>query len=315
MNRLRKDPELSNAAAWRLAAAYAIAGRDDVSKELATRSIEVESYRDMGYSFGSDVRDLSMILETLHYLDDKENGINLINDIANKLNHGWHSTQARAFALLSIAKYFGNASSSSNFTAQLEINGKIYRIDSEAPVWQMPIPEDQLKSGAIKLTNNSSQLIFASLIQKGMPIEMNTAPEEKALHMQIEYRGLKGETIKIDKLKQGTDFKAVITIKHPGIRSDYKEIALTQIFPSGWQIVNTRVGDAEDTNAGFTYQDIKDDRVYTYFDLNKGQSKQFEILLNATYTGRFYMPSVVCAPMYDESVISIKSGQWITIEE
>ena len=34
-----------------------------------------------------------------------------------------------------------------------------------------------------------------------------------------------------------------------------------------------------------TYQDIRDDRVYTYFDLAAGQTKSFRVMLTATYAG------------------------------
>ncbi len=314
MNRLRSDANLTNMAAWRLAAAYAITGSEDAARDLATRSRVVQPYREMSYSYGSDVRDLAMILETMFYLNDKTNGLSVINDLAQRLNGGWHSTQSRAYALLAIAKYIGYSDKGPKFSASLIVNGKNIKIESESPVWSMEISKDQLNSGNIQITNNSSQILFASLVKSGIPIEANEVPANKDLSMQIDYQDLKGNPISVQSISQGQDFKAIVTVSHQSVRDDYKEMALSQVFPSGWQIVNTRVGDMDASSSStFTYQDIRDDRVYTYFDLKRGERKQFEILLNATFVGRYYMPAVFCAPMYDESVQALKPGQWVEV--
>lgn len=314
MNRLRTDANLTNTAAWRLSAAYAISGNEAAAKELASRSSTVAAYREMSYSYGSDIRDLAMILETMYYLNDKTNGINVIADLTSRLRDGWHSTQTRAYALLAVAKYVGQSDKGPKFSASLNINGKNIKLESESPIWSMQIPTDQLKSGNIQITNNSSQLLFVNFIQTGIPVEVNDVPANKDLTMQVTYQDLNGSPISIQSLPQGQDFKAIVNVSHQSVRDDYKEVALTQIFPSGWQIVNTRVGDGSSSGSSeATYQDFRDDRVYTYFDLKRGERKKFEILLNATFVGRYYLPSVFCAPMYDETVQAMKPGQWVEV--
>ena len=61
------------------------------------------------------------------------------------------------------------------------------------------------------------------------------------------------------------------------------------------------------------YQDIRDDRVYMYFDLEKGRKKVFRVLLNAAYPGSFYLPAVQCEAMYDHSVQARTAGQWVNV--
>jgi uncharacterized protein YfaS (alpha-2-macroglobulin family) len=68
-------------------------------------------------------------------------------------------------------------------------------------------------------------------------------------------------------------------------------------------------------NSEFDYQDIRDDRVYTFFSLRKGQEKTFTVLANASYTGKFYLPMIYAEAMYDASVNAIVAGRWITINE
>jgi alpha-2-macroglobulin len=91
-------------------------------------------------------------------------------------------------------------------------------------------------------------------------------------------------------------------------------LALTTIFPSGWEIMNRRISDMPDASpAGYDYQDIRDDRVYTYFGLNPGETRNFRFALNATYEGRFLLPAIVCEAMYDNTVFASKPGGWVTV--
>ena len=61
------------------------------------------------------------------------------------------------------------------------------------------------------------------------------------------------------------------------------------------------------------YQDIRDDRVYSYFDLRRGQTKTFRILLNASYLGEYYLPTTYCQAMYNNEITSRKAGMWVKV--
>ena len=316
MNRLKNDSKLSTAAKWRLCAAYAVVGRKDVAKEMANASTQVLPYREMAYTYGSSVRDMAMILESLNYLNDKKRGIDMVNDLCSELNKGWHSTQTRSYALLAIAKFIGGNDFKNTFNFSATINGKTHSINSDEAIYTFQIDKNDELSGTVSVKNPSDQVLFVSLSQSGVPLESNSINVEDDLKMDVVYRDMKGNPISIKSLKQGTDFKALVTVTHPGTRSAYQEMALNQIFPSGWQIVNTRVADSGNevaSNTNFKYQDIRDDRVYTYFDLGKGKSKTFEVLLNATFVGNYYQPAVFCAPMYDESIQATKPGHWVEV--
>ena len=116
-------------------------------------------------------------------------------------------------------------------------------------------------------------------------------------------------------LSNNSDFKVKVRVYNPGIKGHLSEMALTQIFPSGWEIHNNRM-DENNSNTGnsyFDYQDIRDDRVNTYFSLRKGQSKVFTVQLNATYLGKFYMPTVLSEAMYDHSVSAREPGKWVEV--
>jgi hypothetical protein len=141
--------------------------------------------------------------------------------------------------------------------------------------------------------------------------------------MAVRYTDLKGSAIDPAKLKQGTDFLAEVTVTRTGtMRFDFNELALSQIFPSGWEILNTRmnlVGGS--TSDPMDYQDVRDDRVFTYFDLpfnwsgdkNAKQSRTYRIQLNAAYAGRYYLPALACEAMYDNRIRAVVPGKWVEV--
>ena len=107
----------------------------------------------------------------------------------------------------------------------------------------------------------------------------------------------------------------VINLKNEKVTN----VALSQIFPSGWEIVNTRFTDfGETTTSQARYTDVRDDRVNLYFDLpEKGKygTKTFHLMLNASYLGTYYLPGIQVEAMYDNEYLVRTKGQWITVEK
>jgi len=127
---------------------------------------------------------------------------------------------------------------------------------------------------------------------------------------------MKGNPISVDQLKQGSDFIAEIQVTNPGTRGYLRELALAHIVPSGWEIHNSRMDQYNSNKSSyFTYQDIRDDRLYTYFDLGPGKTKIFKVQLNSTYLGKFYLPGISVEAMYDNSIYSRVKGKWVEVVE
>ncbi|RZK62618.1 MAG: hypothetical protein EOO85_32080, partial [Pedobacter sp.] len=126
MNRLRTFEYLSVAAKWRLAAAYKLAGQGEAATSLIQNlPTEVKPYTQLGGTYGSDVRDQAMILETLTLLGRKSSAGELLQPLAAKLGTDeWYSTQTTAYSLLAIAKFCGANTSSTSLQYSSSINGK-----------------------------------------------------------------------------------------------------------------------------------------------------------------------------------------------
>ena len=148
----------------------------------------------------------------------------------------------------------------------------------------------------------------------GTPKAGSEQAKADGLTMKISYVGTDGQPIRVDTLSRGRNFKAVVTVTNTGSAA-VRDLALAQKFPSGWEIQNDRVGKENFSYpAGVTYQDIRDDRVYSFFDLGAGQSVTITTGLTATYPGRFYLPAVSCEAMYDDKVAALVPGQWTEVK-
>lgn len=317
MNRLKEQSNLPLSAAWMLAAAYAKAGQPEAAKSIvANLNVSVKPYQEMAYSYGSDLRDKAIILETLLLLGDRTKGFELLKEISASLSNSsyWMSTQTIAWCLKS-AGAFAGTEKRGPLKFNYSYNGKDVSASTELPIAHVSLRVDDVKSNGLKVVSESSGTLFVRLIAEGTPARGEETEESSNLTMNVSYTDVDGRSLDPTRLVQGKEFIASVTVINSGVRGQYKNLALNQIFPSGWEINNLRLDEAESRLKGDlpTYQDIRDDRVYSYFDLGAGQRKSFQVLLTASYAGSYYLPSVSCEAMYDRSIYARKKGQVVEV--
>jgi uncharacterized protein YfaS (alpha-2-macroglobulin family) len=317
MNRLKEFPYISIEAKWRLAAAYKLAGQPEVAVAMITGlPTVIKPYYTLFGTYGSDLRDDAMILETLTLLGQRGAASGVLRNIAAHLSQNdWYSTQTTAYSLVAIAEYCGKNASGSKLLFNYQANAAKGSISSASYIWSLPV---KTHSGKLLVQNIGKNKLYMRLIQKGQPIsgeDMKPINNPDVLQMRVSYFALNGSPIDPSTLKQGTDFVAQVSIKNPGRRGRYDNMALSQIFPSGWEILNTRLNDNEDAfkSSPSDYMDIRDDRVYTYFGLPEGKEVTYYVMLNAAYLGKFYQPGVYCEAMYQNSISALNTGRWINV--
>ena len=317
MNRMRNQSYLSLQARWRLAAAYALAGHKNVATELVNNaSMDDFTEYDRNYSYGSTERDMAMVIETLVLLDRKSDAADLVLQLSKRLSsQQWMSTQTTAYSLLAISKYAGTSGVSKGIRFEWEgTDQKGAKVESQLSIYQTKLNTDHSK-GLLTIKNKSEGVLFTRVIMDGIPAEGDSTALSSNLQMKVTYKDLAGNVIDVTRLEQGSDFIAEVSIKNPGTKGNIENLALTQIFPSGWEIRNTRMEDIKSAYEANTpdYRDYRDDRVYSYFNLMKGYSKKFVIILNAGYKGKYYLPAVSCQAMYDNTVAARQPGKWVEV--
>lgn len=316
MNRMRELPELTLQARWRLSATYAIAGRKDVANSLVfNASDEVNDYSFNNDTYGSSGRDQAMILETYLLLDNVEKAMQLAPSVAQSLSSGYITTQTASFGLIAMAQLAENVGSG-NIDVGWSLNGQqMESVNTPKAIHQVDIqPRTQL---SVDLTNNGDGQLYARLSARSIPaVDADLGPKQGCFRLSVRYADLNGNPLNVESLAQGTEFTAIVTVQN-SVEQPFTDLALTQIFPSGWEIFNQRMlqDAASASTSGYTYRDIRDDRVMTYFNLGAGQSKSFRVRLQAAYRGRFYLPAVSCQAMYAPEEEARNSGNWINVTD
>jgi len=313
MNRLRELGKLSNDSKWRLAAAYALAGQKEVAKKVATTAnIDFESVRGDYYTYGSANRNRAMAMETMLLTGDSKSR-EMAQYLAKQLSSSrWMSTQTTSYCLLAMAKMVDINGGKAVKVHYVVNNGKTETINTEKTIAQRKLTNNDGDNN-VKLTNDQANVIYVRVLNSGiLPLGQELA-EKRNLSISINYIDTNGSRIDITKLSQGTDFKAVVTISNLK-NENLHDIALTEIFPSGWEIVNTRFTDyGSSTVSQSEFTDIRDDRVNFYFDLGRRKSKTFSVSLNASYLGNYYLPGIQAETMYDNDYFVRTKGKWIEV--
>ena len=325
MNRLREKKAKYESSASLLAAAFATAGKNEAARDLLNDATAQKfGYTWWGYTYGSDLRDLALKLETLSAIGDNKRGLEVALQVASQIGDAarWYSTQEVGTCLRALCKYAKKATFGEKSDFVIKAGGREVPVNSTTPYYLYNLDEAEL-SGGVSVKNLSKQKLYSRIVMRGRPVSSDLPAESSNITLGVRYTDLKGAAIEPSKLKQGTDFLAEVTVTRTGaMRFDFNELALSQIFPSGWEILNTRmnlVGGS--TSDPMDYQDVRDDRVFTYFDLpfnwnndkNLSQSRTYRIQLNAAYAGRYYLPAVACEAMYDNRIRAVQPGKWVEV--
>ena len=317
MNRMRERGRLSLAARWRLAAAYALVGQIETAEQLVdSQNDEVPAYQETGGTYGSAQRDEAMVLETLTLLDRREQGLSVFRRISSALSDEsqWMSTQTTAFCLVAATEFAETLTLNDEINARYQAEGQAAtELRSKLSVVERTL--DPTDGAAVRVTNQGKGDLYAQVVLRGTPPLDTSSAQENGLRLQVNYKGTDGEPLDPTSLAQGTDFMAEMTVANPGLKGDYHQLALTQVLPSGWEIINTRLEGTDSlyTQGTYDYRDIRDDRVLTYFDLAAGERKTFTVLLNATYAGQFYHPAIYAEAMYDNTINGKSSSKYVEV--
>jgi len=313
MNRLKNKSDLSSQAKARLALAYARLGQESTAKKLiqefSNSQISEIEYR---YTYGSKLRDLAMILETCVYVKDEKMN-SLAEEVSQILSSDqWLQTHETAYALLAMSKYIkykGGKELDFNF----QVNGKNTPVKSSKGIYRTDLRVESASNIQLSVQNNKQGSLFVNILQSGqLPIGEEQA-SSRNLRVTTQYSDVNKEPIDIENLKQGTEVTLRLRVDNES-NSYLNEVALSQFIPSGWEIIDTQFTDFKSGSfENANHVDVRDDRVYIYFDLEARKSTYFEIKVNASYLGEYYLPGTQVEAMYSGNHFARTQGQWIQV--
>ena len=274
MNRMKEQPGLSIQAKWRLAAAYALTGKMKPAGELVYNAeTTVIPYSSMNLIYGSSDRDEAMILETLILMKRDRDALQQAKKVSQNLaQENWFSTQSTAFALMAMGRLAEQLSGTLDFTWSW--NGKQQpAVKSAKAVFEKEIATSP-KSGTVSVKNQGKGALSVDLITRTQLLNDTLPAIADNIRLDVKYTDMAGSPISVEDIRQGTDFMSAVTLSNISGTSDYSNLALTHIIPSGWEIYNERMivpevsssstneANVPESSAGkYTYKDIRDDRV------------------------------------------------------
>lgn len=321
MNLIKENSlrELRDVERWLLAAAYDRAGMSASAREvLGGARVRVADYQEFGGTYGSALRDKAMILEAAVALGEMETADALYYELAERMSsQDWYSTQTTGYGLLAIGKYLDKVrtdrgerlvgtvvlpdgsrqdfSTTERFVTY-ELTGSAYEAGRANPTVEVIIDPDSSFSRA-----------FATLEWEGLPARAQVEPVQRNVRLQARYYDEAGRSINPRRITQGEEFWLRMTVtRSTDISATMEEMALTQILPSGWEVVNTRLTGAARPgwmsryNLGNEeYVDIRDDRVNWFFDMPRWANDfDFVVKLQAVTVGSFALPPSSVEAMY-----------------
>jgi uncharacterized protein YfaS (alpha-2-macroglobulin family) len=279
--------------------------------------------------YGSVLRDRGILLLLRQRLGQAQEAWKLGAEIARDLSGDrLYDTHATSWSLMALAQTFGDAATQeSRFALRDPTSGKWNPVTAKRVIYRHPLQNYQ--AGRYAIRNDDGVPLYVSLTQQGVPPNGEEEARNNGLELSVRYTSTDGKPLAVHALKQGEDFIAEVTVKNPGDRT-LENLALTQVVPSGWQIRNPRLEGAEQTGE-IDYQDIRDDRVSSYFALLDARRRQWpywwgdattrarkdtltlKLMLNASFAGRYYLPGWRVDAMYDPETQASSSGQWVEV--
>lgn len=289
-----------------LAGAYALSGKKDIAESLLNQGpLEFKAYRDDFYNFGSDIRDQAMLVQVLVLLEKNQEALGLLNKIIKKSNSDYYSTQEQAMILISLSAISGK-SKLGKMDFEYSWNANKAQIQTAKELFELKLEPASKQIFSIK--NNSKRPIAVKIIQYGKDFIVSDQNSSKGLKMNVQLPK-SGKALQI-----GDELEAVVVVTNNSNSGRLSNIALTTVFPSGFEIENRRIAGIEDDKTPVDYQDIRDDRVLSYFSLDQNQSIELRFNLTAAYPGNYIAPYFYCESMYDPSIYAkFRSGSYTIV--
>jgi uncharacterized protein YfaS (alpha-2-macroglobulin family) len=318
MNQMRELKSIYSPAANRLAGAYAVTGNKETGNRLLTGKNKKATSIGKTATYGSDIRDRAQMLETYIQLGNPQKSGELAALLSKEFSSGnWHSTHATACVLLALSKYLGEqkagAPAAFKFQAR-ETKGTWMEVQHTQPIGFTQI-QDFVGKQKIRIQNTGKSKLFLQLIQSGKESLGEVKASASGIELSTHFFTAEGLELDPAEIPQGIDFQAEIRVKHTGENPySYKDLGLTQVFPSGWEIINERMNDFSlNQNNDFDFMDLKDDQTSYFFSLAEGQAKKFTVKLNATFSGKYYFPAATVTDMYHVPIHAQTTGKWISV--
>ncbi len=305
-----------------LAASYYLAGKESAASQIDSHvRTEITSYRETGGTYGSSLRDRCMLAYLEDIMGNTRAAVRLMRSIARDFHpDGWYSTQETAFALLAIGAIFADSDVLGGIRkAVIERPG---RPDSTLDIvgYQVSVDLTDFFGKEVSIRTDKSEPLFVTLFEEGIPLGDIVETENEGLELTRNFYDDAGLPITLDQIRQGNMFWVRYRVQSTTGES-LNELALSSLFPAGWEIINPRMEDIkppewvrEISPSQGKYMDVRDDRVNWFFDLSGRGKINFLIRCNPSFAGIYRLPPISVEAMYSPEYYARIASDTVTVE-
>lgn len=304
--------DLSTNDKWLLAAAYKLAGVENIvekiTKNLSTRVIASDNPTYYHYNYGSPLRDEAMILKA--YTDIYKNSPkstqqdqfkSLLSRIQTSLeSNDWLSTQTLGYSLLALASTSNTRNDKTDSKIQVKLDGKTFESDD----LRLKIPFSATKGD---LESKNTTTLYVNQVWDGILLNDNIKASSSKITLTQEFLNQNGEKIDVSSLPSGSTFWIKLSVDNEHKPVEVDNLAVTQNIPSGWEIENTRLNNDIlpffVKQSGIAYTDIRDDKIMWFFHFY-GERKSVFVKINTVTPGEYILPPATAEAMYDNSFLA-----------
>lgn len=305
MNRLYETRNLTDETLLLLSAAYSLAGRKDTAKELMNKTSSIKSdYRNTGDDFSSSIRLEAIRLFTATQLDSNSplSSDMLAKSIAETLaSDKWLNTQETAWSLFSLLPYYSKMKTSEvKYEISNDLDSKAGSFTEKALTENLPVSY-KFPQQLVTIKNTGNTTLYATVSCSGLETPGKEETLNKGISLTVD------NFYSLSNIKAGEEVRLKVRIRN-NTRKEVKNLVLAVPVGTCLEFSNERIAN-EKYSSTYTYQDIRDDVIYTYFDLpNSSYSTDFIFTATAAYSGNFYVPAIHAEAMYDESIKAVTPG-------
>lgn len=283
---------------WLMAGAHKFASYDSKASEFVDKAETMQTQTESYNTFGSNARNLAIAVEVLAQMPElkkkADQYYDAMVDAYNKSN--WLSTQDKGAAFKASLAYYGDQiSKAAKIT--YSVNGPSGNKSFEHSSFESRrISQSASDFGKTYTVSNKGKTpIYVKQNSRYISSGITGGAMAENLNLSVLYNGSSTPP----SAGLGEDIVISVTVSN-ALSLEQNDLALNVKMPAGWELLNPRIYATESGNTapGATYQDYRDDRVYTFFSLSAGANKTFSFKAKAAFAGDFLLPAVSVENMY-----------------
>lgn len=267
-----------------------------------------------GGSFDSPLRATGIMLNALVDVDPGNPRIEYLMGYLQQHRKELSNTQEKAWAFLALGKIARGQGLSDIRLEVKSPGGTLLTFSGENTRYVSPHLAGMTL--ALQATGKGKVYYYWKIqgIKKGASIHV--ADKDDGLRVRREWYNTDGRRILHPIFNQGELVVCRVKIRS---KNAVDNVAISDMIPAGFEVENPRLNsydyswikDAENTSSD--NQDIRDDRVNIFVNLEANKDREFQYLVRAVNMGTYLMPPISAEAMYDPKICSVHSGDVVQI--